>query len=95
MSQHPEDDIINSADELGVEDVLSGQNSATSGVGFIAESPADRDTAIEVLSQVTQFRGLPRKSLEALAEGAMQCDISEGEYLFVEGDAADSFFVVA
>lgn len=88
----PEDDIINSADELGVEDVMSGQDS---GVGFIAQSPADPEAAVEVLSQVAQFKGLPRRSLEALAEGAMQCDVSEGEYLFVEGDAAESFYVVA
>jgi CRP-like cAMP-binding protein len=88
----PEDDIINSADDLGVEDVMSHENS---GVGFVAESPADPETAIAALAQVTQFKGLPRRSLEALAAGAMQCDISEGEFLFLEGDAADSFYVVA
>ena len=90
-----DDDRVMAADELGVEDVSETSNTGNSGVGFIAESPADPEVAIEALFAVEQFRGLPQPSLEALAEGAMQCEISEGEYLFVEGDAADSFFVVA
>lgn len=90
-----DDDRVRGADELGVEDVDETDNTGNSGVGFIAESPADPAVAIEALAQVDQFKGLPQRSLEALAEGAMQCDVCEGEYLFVEGDAADSFFVVA
>ncbi len=90
-----EEDVINNADDLGVEDVEDAPSQQNSAVGFVAESPANREEAIEALSQVTQFKGLPRKSLEALAEGAMQCEVSDSEYLFVEGDEADSFYVVS
>ncbi len=80
----PEDEHINTADELGVEDAAA-----------LPQTPADSQTAIDALSQVPQFRGLPHALLEALAEGAMQCEVLEGEYLFIEGDAAESFYVVA
>jgi CRP-like cAMP-binding protein len=90
-----DEDRVMGADELGVEDVHEGNTTGNSDIGYVAESPADPNVAIQALSQVTQFKGLPHASLAALAEGAMQCDISEGEYLFVEGDEADSFFVVA
>jgi cAMP-dependent protein kinase regulator len=86
------EDRVMLADELGVEDVEE-ENSGV--IACITESPADPEAAIEALSRVDQFKGLPRASLEALAEGAMQCEVAEGEFLFVEGDAADSFFVVA
>jgi CRP-like cAMP-binding protein len=83
------------ADEGDIQDIIESINTGNSGVGFIAESPADPEVALEALFYVDQFRGLPQSSLEALAQGATQCEISEGEYLFVEGDPADSFFVVA
>ncbi len=87
----PDDERINSADELGVEDVVPDQNPR---VSFVAQIAADPEVSVQALSQVGEFKDLPRACLEALAKGAMQCDVSEGEYLFVEGDPADSFYVV-
>ena len=40
------------------------------------------------------FRDLPAKSLEAMAQGAIQLEVPDGELLFAEGDEATSFFVV-
>ncbi len=85
-------DVIHMAEDSAIEEILSQENS---GVGFVAMSPAEPEQAIEALYLVDQFKGLPHASIEALAHGALQCEITEGEYLFVEGDAADSFYVVA
>jgi hypothetical protein len=56
--------------------------------------PADPEVGVFALSQVALFRDLPVASLEALAAGAMQVEIPDGELLFVEGEDADSFYVV-
>jgi CRP-like cAMP-binding protein len=55
---------------------------------------ADVEVALFALSQVPLFRSLPAASLEALANGARQLEVPDGEVLFSEGDEARSFFVV-
>ncbi len=91
-----EEDVVNDADDLGVEDVGDeAVSQLNSGIGFVAESPAHPEVAIRALSMVQQFKGLPRESLAALAEGAMQCEVSDHEFLFVEGDEATTFYVVS
>ncbi|MFT3709826.1 MAG: cyclic nucleotide-binding domain-containing protein [Archangium sp.] len=55
---------------------------------------ADLEVAYFALTQVPLFKGLPEKSLEALASGAAQLEVPDGEFLFKEGDEATSFFVV-
>lgn len=55
---------------------------------------ADLEVAYFALTQVPMFRDLPVASLEAMAEGAIQLEVPDGEFLFKEGDDATSFFVV-
>ena len=55
---------------------------------------ADLEVAYFALTQVPLFKDLPVASLEALAEGAIQLEVPDGEMLFNEGDEATSFFVV-
>jgi hypothetical protein len=55
---------------------------------------ADLEVALFALSQVGLFKDLPTSSLEALARGAVQIEVPDGELLFSEGDDAVSFFVV-
>src|SRR4051812_5829594 len=61
-------------------------------VAFVTQGPADPEVAMLALGQVPQFATLSRTSLLALAKGAWQEDVPAGEFLFIEGDAADSFF---
>ncbi len=68
--------------------------SAECAVGLAATTSADPEVASFALSQVPLFAELPKPSLAALAERARQGEIGSGEYLFLEGDPADSFFVV-
>lgn len=68
--------------------------SAEHEIGLSATVPADPEVALFALSQVPMFAELPRASLEALVAKARQGEVSAGEYLFMEGDPADSFFVV-
>lgn len=63
-------------------------------VAFVTQGPADPEVAMVALGHVPQFATLPRASMLALAKGAWQEDVPAGEFLFIEGDAADSFFVV-
>lgn len=63
-------------------------------VGFISESPADPSVAQLALSQVRLFAGLPPRSVAALSQGAVQLEVPDHEFVFVEGDEADSFYVV-
>ena len=63
-------------------------------VGAVTEEPADVAFAAQALSRVTLFEGLELASLENLVSGAKQLDFPAGEYLFVEGDHAQSFFVI-
>lgn len=61
---------------------------------ILGQVQADPEVAIFALSQVPMFRELPTASLEAMAAGAEQLEVPDGEFLFVEGDEATSFFVV-
>ncbi len=55
---------------------------------------ADLEVAYFALTQVPLFKDLPEASLDALASGAIQLEVPDGEFLFKEGDDATSFFVV-
>lgn len=55
---------------------------------------ADVEVAYFALTQVPLFKDLPPSTLEALAQGALQLEVPDGEFLFCEGDDATSFFVV-
>lgn len=46
---------------------------------------ADLEVAYFALTQVPMFRDLPQASLEAMAEGAHQLEVPDGEFLFQEG----------
>ncbi|MBL8919727.1 MAG: cyclic nucleotide-binding domain-containing protein [Myxococcaceae bacterium] len=61
---------------------------------IFTEIDADPEVAIFALSQVRLFKDLPVESIEALAQGAKQLEIPDGEFLFLEGDEARSFYVV-
>ncbi len=63
-------------------------------IAYVTQGPADPEVATLALSQVPQFANLPRTSLAAMSKAAWQEDVPAGEFLFIEGDAADSFFVV-
>ncbi len=63
-------------------------------VAYVTQGPADPEVAVLALSNVPQFGSLPRPSLMAMATASWQEDVPAGEFLFVEGDEADSFFVV-
>ncbi|MBK7859476.1 MAG: cyclic nucleotide-binding domain-containing protein [Archangiaceae bacterium] len=63
-------------------------------VAYVTQGPADPEVAMLALSQVPQFGSLPRPSVMAMAKASWQEDVPAGEFLFLEGDAADSFFVV-
>lgn len=63
-------------------------------VVVMGQGDADLEVAVFALSQVPLFRALPTASLEALALGTQQLDIPAGEVLFVEGEDANSFYVV-
>jgi CRP-like cAMP-binding protein len=58
------------------------------------QSDADPELALFALSQVRMFKELPEASLAALAKGAQQLEIPDGEFVFLEGDEARSFYVV-
>lgn len=61
---------------------------------ILGQITADLEVAYFALTQVPLFKGLPEASLEALASGAIQLEVPDGEFLFKEGDDATSFFVV-
>ncbi|MCA2980172.1 MAG: cyclic nucleotide-binding domain-containing protein [Myxococcaceae bacterium] len=63
-------------------------------VPLFTEVEADPEVALFALTQVGLFKNLPVPSLERLARGARQLEIPDGEFLFVEGDEARSFYVV-
>ncbi|MBI3185209.1 MAG: cyclic nucleotide-binding domain-containing protein [Myxococcales bacterium] len=68
--------------------------SAEYDIGLAATTSADPEVAYFALSQVSLFSALPRESLEAMVKDSRQGEIASGEYLFLEGDSAESFFVV-
>ena len=55
---------------------------------------ADLEVAYFALTQVPLFKDMPITSIEALAEGAIQLEVPDGEFLFKEGEEATSFFGV-
>lgn len=55
---------------------------------------ADLEVAYFALTQVPLFKDLPPASLDAMAEGATQLEVPDGEFLFREGEDATSFFVL-
>lgn len=61
---------------------------------LFTEVDADPELALYALSQVRMFKDLPVASLERLVRGAKQLEIPDGEFLFLEGDEASSFYVV-
>lgn len=63
-------------------------------VSYSTQEPADPETARVALAEVKLFHGLPEASLRGLANGSLKVSLPEGELLFVEGDPADSFYVV-
>ena len=63
-------------------------------VGVITEGEADLETASRALQNVHLFARTSDETLRALVQGAKQVDLPAGEYLFVEGEAANSFFVL-
>jgi len=60
----------------------------------LSGSSSDRDVAHFALSQTHLFEGVAPEGLAALCESARQGVLRDGEYLFTEGQAADSFFVL-
>ncbi len=57
-------------------------------------SLAQADMALLALASVPLFSGLPRSSLDMLGGHAQQLELTAGQHLFREGDAAASFFLV-
>lgn len=54
----------------------------------------DLENAINLLRQMPVFGGLNTTSLEFILNRSAKIDLSASEYLFEEGDAAKSFFVL-
>ena len=63
-------------------------------IGLSATTPADYEVALFALQKVSLFEDLGNDVLELLVKSARQGEVAAGEYLFVEGDEAESFFVV-
>jgi CRP-like cAMP-binding protein len=63
-------------------------------IGLSATTPADAEVALFALQKVAMFEDLGNEALEVLIKGARQGEVGAGEYLFVEGDQADTFFVI-
>lgn len=70
------------------------ETASAEAVAYVTQGPADPEVAVLALSQVPQFETLPRPSLMAMATASWQEDVPAGEFLFLEGDQANSFFVV-
>jgi len=64
-------------------------------IGLSATTAADPEVALFALQKVAMFEDLDNATLDILIKGARQGEVSAGEYLFVEGDDAESFFVIA
>ena len=92
-------DMAREAQREAVDDAFEGEaNTAPIPVEgdfpILGTVTADLEVAYFALTQVPHFRDLPVLSLEAMAEGAIQLEVPDGEFLFKEGDEATSFFVV-
>lgn len=51
--------------------------------------------ALDVIGNITLFKGLPDAQLEDVKEIAVQKDFRKGEAVFFEGDKANGFYIVA
>ncbi|MHB8873491.1 MAG: Crp/Fnr family transcriptional regulator [Myxococcaceae bacterium] len=94
--QEVEQSMRADAAELPVEPSEDGMEviTAETEIGMSSSSPADAEVALFALQRVAMFDDLDNETLEILIKGARQGEVSSGEYLFVEGDVADSFFVI-
>lgn len=63
-------------------------------VGLTSTTTADSEVALFALQKVALFDGLDNETLEILVQEARQGEVGAGEYLFLEGDPAESFFVI-
>lgn len=76
--------------ELGADDFVSAEYA----MGLVATVPADPELAQLTLGQVPLFSDLSSQSLNGMVRQARQGEVGPREYLFREGEPADSFFVV-
>ena len=77
------------AEERNVSDTRTDNNPL-----YLTQAPAPADLARQTLASVPIFSGLAEASLHVLIKDALRCDVSAGDFLFLEGDRADSFYVV-
>lgn len=77
-------------EELAADELLSAEFE----VGLGQTTRADPKTAAAALGQVALFNGLAQSSTQALLQSARQGELGAREYLFLEGDLANSFFVI-
>ncbi len=61
---------------------------------FLSQGPANRKTAASALKEVALFNGVSEASIDQFVRGAFEVQVPDGQFLFLEGDAADSFYVV-
>lgn len=66
----------------------------TNEVQFIAESTPETAVAVEMLTQVAELSKVAPATLEQLVTDARQLEVPDGEALFIEGEPAESFYVV-
>lgn len=92
-------DVAREAQQQRVQDDFEGEPRTapipvTGDFPILGTVTADLEVAYFALTQVPMFKDLPQQSLEAMAEGAHQLEVPDGEFLFKEGEEATSFFVV-
>lgn len=92
--EHEEAEALKAAAVAAPLKKRSDEAESVESVAYVTQGPADPEVAVLALSQVPQFESLPRPSLMAMATASWQEDVPGGEFLFLEGDQADSFFVV-
>jgi CRP-like cAMP-binding protein len=80
--------------ESTVEEIRTAPIPVPDDIPILGHVQADLEVALFALTQVNLFKDLPTASLEALAAGATQLEVPDGELLFNEDDDAVSFFVV-
>ncbi len=90
-------DVLRDIEEVRSSDLLLEPRTAPEAMGepAVATSlPADPSVAQYALRQVALFKSLSAAAVAQLVPGSLQVNVPAGEYLFSEGDAADSFFIV-
>ncbi|MBX7113467.1 MAG: cyclic nucleotide-binding domain-containing protein [Myxococcaceae bacterium] len=89
---------VESVSDSDIEAISSAQElpaaNSDEDVHYSTQEAADPEVAMRALAEVRLFHGLPEASLRGLASGSLQVHVPEGEHLFLEGDPADSFYVV-